>query len=301
MTAHNRQPTAAARLRQVFASGRFLLTAELECPRSASAANVARQANGYAPWVDAVNCTDNSAARVRMSPVAAAAIAARSGVVPLVQLTCRDRNRLTLQSDVLGAAAVGAGGIVGMTGDPPGTGEYPEAKAMFDINSLELMAAVRGLCDGSFLSGEPVRVPPDLLVGGVENPADGQRSVARLAAKADAGMEFVQTQMTFDIEAFAAWMEVVRGAGLHKRVRILAGVAPVRRLSIAHYVREHVPGVTMPDAVLGRLEGAADPEAEGVRIAAEVLRAVRAIPGVAGAHIMTFGWVDSVRRVIETA
>ena len=291
----------AARLRQAFASGRFVLTAELECPRNASAANVERQARGYAPWVDAVNCTDNSAAVVRMSPVAAAALVARTGLAPLVQLTCRDRNRIALQSDVLGAAAVGAAGVVCMTGDPPGTGNHPEAKAVFDVNTIELMAAVRGLRAGHLLSGDPVRVPPDLLVGGVENPADGARSLGRLAAKIDAGAEFVQTQMTFDVEMFAVWMELVRASGLHERVRILAGVTPVRRPAIARYLHERVPGVTVPDRVRARLEGAADPETEGVRVAAEVLGALRAIPGVAGAHLMTFGWVEGVGRVLGAA
>ena len=293
--------SAAARLRAAFASGRFVLTAELECPRNASAANVERQARGYAPWVDAVNCTDNSAAVVRMSPVAAAAIVARTGVAPLVQLTCRDRNRIVLQSDALGAAAVGAAGIVCMTGDPPGTGNHPEAKAVFDINTIELMRAVRGLREGHFLSGDPVRIPPDLLVGGVENPADGERSIGRLAAKIEAGCELVQTQITFDAEAFAAWMELVRAAGLHDRVRILAGISPVRRPSIARYLHEQVPGVTVPAPILARLESAADPETEGVRVAAEVLHAVRAIPGVAGAHLMTFGWMEGVGRVLGAA
>jgi 5,10-methylenetetrahydrofolate reductase len=298
MTSMSNHPTPAMRLREAFASGRFVLTCELECPRNASAANVARQARGYAPWVDAVNCTDNSAAVVRMSPVAAAAIVARSGLTPLVQLTCRDRNRIALQSDVLGAAAVGAAGIVCMTGDPPGTGNHPEAKAVFDLNTIELMAAVRGLREGRFMSGDPVRPAPDLIVGGVENPADGERSIPRLSAKIEAGVEFVQTQITFDVEAFARWMEQVRAAGLHERVRILVGITPVRRPSIARFLHDHVPGVSIPDPILVRLEAAPDPEAEGVRVAAEVLRAVRGLPGVAGAHLMTFGWVEGVARVL---
>jgi 5,10-methylenetetrahydrofolate reductase len=293
--------SAAARLRQAFTSGRFVLTAELECPSHASTAHVERQARRYAAHVDAVNCIDNSAARVRMSPVAAAAVAARSGLTTLVQLTCRDRNRIALQSDVLGAAAVGAAGVVCMTGDPPGTGNHPQAKAVFDLSSIELMAAVRGLCQGQFLSGDPVSRPPDLLVGAVENPADGERSISRLAAKIDAGAEFVQTQITFDAEAFARWMELVRAAGLHERVRILAGITPVRRPSIARYLHEHVPGITVPDTILSRLEHASDPEAEGVRVAVEVLRALRAIPGVAGFHLMTFGWVEGVERVLSAA
>jgi len=294
-------PTAAHRLRQAFAPGRFIVTCELECPRNASAENVARQARGYAPYVDAVNCTDNSAAIVRMSPVAAAAIVARTGLVPLVQLTCRDRNRIALQSDVLGAAAVGAAGIVCMTGDPPGTGNHPDAKAVFDITSLELMRAVRGLREGHFMSGDPVRPAPDLIVGAVENPAEGERAVARLAAKIEAGAELVQTQITFDVEVFARWMEQVRAAGLHERVSILAGIAPVRRASIARYLHAHVPGVSVPAPILSRLESAADPPSEGVRVAVEVVQAVRAIPGVAGVHLMTFGWVEGVTRVVEAA
>jgi 5,10-methylenetetrahydrofolate reductase len=293
--------TTADRLRAALTSGRFVVTCELECPRNASAENVARQARGYAPYVDAVNCTDNSAAIVRMSPVAAAAIVARTGLIPLVQLTCRDRNRIALQSDILGAVAVGAAGIVAMTGDPPGTGNHPDAKAVFDITSLELMRAARGLREGHFMSGDPVRPAPDLLVGAVENPAEGERSVARLSAKVEAGAELIQTQITFDVEAFSRWMEQVRAAGLHERVHILAGIAPVRRASIARYLDEHVPGVSVPAPILSRLESAADPQAEGVRVAAEVLQAVRAIPGVAGVHLMTFGWVEGVARVVQAA
>jgi 5,10-methylenetetrahydrofolate reductase len=293
--------SAASRLRQAFSAGRFILTAELECPSNASAEQVERQARGYAAHVDAVNCIDNSAAKVRMCPVAAAAIVARTGLAPLVQLTCRDRNRIALQSDALGAAAVGAAGIVCMTGDPPGTGNQPDAKAVFDVTSVELMAAIRGLCEGRFMSGDPVSKPPDLLVGAVENPADGEKSIGRLAAKIDAGVEVIQTQITFDLEAFAGWMELVRGAGLHERVRILAGIAPVRRVSTARYLHEHVPGISVPDPIMTRLETADDPEAEGVRIAAELLRAVRDMPGIAGAHLMTFGWVGGVERVLGAA
>lgn len=294
-------PTSVARLREALAFGRFLITCELECPRNGSAANVERQARGYAPYVDAVNCTDNSAAVVRMSPVAAAAVAARTGVAPFVQLTCRDRNRIALQSDALGAAAVGAAGIVCMTGDPPATGNHPDARAVYDLTSVQLIETVRGLTAGHFLSGDPVRPVPDLLIGAVENPADGERSVERLVAKADAGAAFVQTQITFDVEAFGRWMALVRAAGLHGRVHILAGVTPVRRPAVARFLHEQVPGVWLPPATLARLESASDPEAEGVRVAAEVVSAVRSIPGVAGVHIMTFGWVEGVGRVLERA
>ncbi|MGH2586783.1 MAG: methylenetetrahydrofolate reductase [Dehalococcoidia bacterium] len=281
--------------------GRFVLTAELESPRGASAANVERQARAYAPLVDAVNCTDNSAAVARMSPVAAAAIAARSGLTPLVQLTSRDRNRLAVQSEILGAAAVGAAGVVCMWGDPPQTGNHPDAKGVYDLDTLDLLRAVRSLVDGRFLSGDRVFSPPRLLPGAVVTPADSDAAVENLRGKVEAGAVFVQTQIGYDMTQFAAWMHRVRADGLHERVKILAGVAPIRRLSIARYLAEHVPGVTVPDVVMQRLERAGDVEREGVAVAAEHLRTVQAIEGVSGAHIMTFGWVEGVRRVVEAA
>jgi methylenetetrahydrofolate reductase (NADPH) len=289
-------PLAAA-----FASGRFVLTAELECPKHAGAANVARQARAFAGLVDAVNCTDNSAAVVRMSPIAAAAIAAHCGVTPVVQLTCRDRNRIALQSDVLGAAAVGAAGIVCMRGDPPEVGNHPDAAPVYDLDTPAFLRAVCGLRAGRFISGDPVRFAPDVIPGAVVTPADNESSVKNLRVKADAGAEFVQTQIGFDTDEFAAWMRRVRAAGLHERVRILAGVAPIKRLAVARFLRDEVPGVTVPDEVFRRLEAADDVETEGVRIAAERLRDVRGIPGVAGAHIMTFGWFDGVRHILTAA
>lgn len=286
---------------ELLGSGRFMITAELECPRGASAANVARQATAYAPLVDAVNCTDNSAAIARMSPVAAAAIVRSCGVVPLVQLTCRDRNRLALQSDILGAAAVGAAGVVCMTGDPPGVGDQPEARGVFDLTSLDLIRLVGSLRGGRFPSGSKVSTPPALVAGAVVTPADDDASVENLRQKVEAGAVFVQTQIGYDSDRFAAWMRRVRAAGLHRRVRILAGVAPIRRPAIARFLHDEVPGVDMPDAVLTRIEHAGDAEAEGVRIAAERLRDVRGIDGVAGVHVMTFGWVEGVQRVLREA
>jgi methylenetetrahydrofolate reductase (NADPH) len=299
MTSEHTVVTPAERLAEVMRSGRFVLTAELESPRNGVAAGVERQARALGAYVDAVNCTDNAAAIVRMSPVAVAAIVARTGLAPLVQLTCRDRNRITLQSEALGAAAVGAAGVVCMTGDPPGTGNHPDAKAVFDISSVELIAAIRGLTQGHFMSGDPIDRPPSLLVGCVENPGEGEKSIGRFAAKVDAGAEFTQTQIVFDIESFAAWMDLVRAEGLHQRARILAGIAPIRRPRTAHYLNDHVPGVTVPQPVLDRLDNAADPEEEGVQVAAEMLRSIRDIPGVAGAHLFSFGWLDGIRRLVD--
>ena len=301
MTAAPSAPTTAAeRLRRVFAAGRFVITAELESPRHASAAHVERQARGCAAYVDAVTCTDNALATVRMSPVAMAALVARNGLLPLVQLTGRDRNRIALQSDVLGAAAVGAAGVVCLSGDPPGVGNEPDATMVRDFGSLELMAAVRRLCAGSFASGQPVSEPPDLLIGGVQDPAMGDAAIRRLHEKADAGMTFVQTQVTFDPEQFASWLERVRAEGLHERVRIMAGIGVIRRARLAHSLHEQAPGIVLPPPLLARFD--ADPESGevGVDIAVEILRQVRELPGVAGANLIGFGWMEGVRRVVDT-
>ncbi len=301
--------TAAERFREALTAvdgGRLLLTCELESPRNASAANVARQAAAYLPHVDAVTCTDMSAALVRMSPVAATAIAGREGATVLMQLACRHRNRLALQADLLGGAAAGAAGVVCLSGDPPAAGNDPDAMLVADLTPTDLMRAAAGLCAGRLLSGDRVTPAPDLVVGGVENPGAGARSLERLAAKAEAGAAFVQTQMVFDVAAFAAWMARVRATGLHRRVRVIAGVAPVRRLAVARFLDERVAGVRVPAALLTRLEEAAgrsdaEVEAVGVRAAAATLLALRDVPGVAGVHLMTFGWADGVRRVLEEA
>jgi methylenetetrahydrofolate reductase (NADPH) len=288
-------------LRRILAEDRFILTAELECPRGASAANVERQARTYARLVDAINCTDNSAAVVRMSPVAAAALVARSGAIPLVQLTCRDRNRFALQSDILGAGAVGAAAVVCMRGDPPETGNHPDAEGVFDLSSLELMRAVRSLSAGFLLTGARVSVSPDLIAGAVVTPDDSDASVESLRAKIEAGAEFVQTQIGYDTGQFESWMRRVRAAGLHRRVRILAGVAPIRRLSIARFLAEQVPGVRISREIMTRLEQASDVESEGIAIASERLEGIRRIDGVSGAHIMTFGWEAGVERVLRAS
>jgi methylenetetrahydrofolate reductase (NADPH) len=291
--------SAPERLRAALQSSRFLVTAELECPRNASAANVERQARACAGLADAVDCTDNSAALVRMSPVAAAAIATRAGVTALIQLTCRDRNRIALQSEILGAAAAGAAGVVCITGDPPVVGNHPDAAAVYDLDSTGLLRVLRGMAEGSFASGEPLQPPVDLVRGCVENPADGAESVARLAAKAEAGAEFVQTQIGFGIDEFASWLHLLHAEGLDRRLRVLAGVAPIRRLSVARFLATRVAGVRVPDWVLARLERAVDVEAEGVRIAAELVRELRRLDGVAGVHLLTFGWSAGVARVLR--
>lgn len=291
------EPSPAARLWDALAPGRFALLAELECPRNASRANVERQAAALAPYADAVVCTDNSAAVARMSPLAAAAIVARTGVLPLIQLACRDRNRLALQSDLLGAAAVGAAGVICLTGDPPETGNHPGARAVHDLTVVELLRAARGLRAGRFLSEDAARPAPDLVLGCAVNPGEGEHAVERLAAKVDAGADLALTQIVFDAAPFARWMEHVRAAGLHLRARILPSVAVIRRPAVLRFL-EGVPGVVVPAASARRLEVAANPEAEGQALAAELVRALRDVPGLAGVQLMTFGHAESAGRVV---
>jgi methylenetetrahydrofolate reductase (NADPH) len=196
---------------------------------------------------------------------------------------------------------VGVAGVVCITGDAPALGNHPDAAAVFDLESVGLIAAARGFAQGRFISGDALEPAVDLVPGCVENPADGERSVERLVAKAEAGAEFVQTQMVFDAAEFGHWMELVRSAGLNRRLRVLAGIAPLRRQSIAWRLSRQAPGTAVPDWIIKRLEGASDPEAEGVTVAAETLRAIRSIDGVGGVHLLTFGWAGGARRVLEQA
>jgi methylenetetrahydrofolate reductase (NADH) len=293
--------SAADLFRDDLRSGRFLITAELESPRNSSSTNVRRQARAMAPFVDAIDCTDNSAAIVRMNPTAALALAAPHVRTCLIQLTCRDRNRIALQSELLGAAALGAAGAVCIGGDPPEAGNHPDAKAVYDLSTPELIGIVRGFAGGRFQSGDLLDPAVDLVAGCVENPADGEASIERLAAKVEAGAEFVQTQICFDLDQLEQWLALLKREGLGERVRVLAGIAPIRRPAVARYLTEHVRGVTIPAHLIKRLEGAADAESEGVRIAAELLNAARRLPGLGGAHLLTFGWADGVAKVVEAS
>lgn len=287
----------AERLRELLDAPEPLLVAELECPRSGSAANVGRQARAYAPHVTAVACTDNSAAVARMDPLVAATIAARAGALPLVYLTCRSRNRLALRSSLLGAVAAGAAGVVCTTGDDPAGGDQPGATDVSDLDVFELLH-LAGTVRGGQFGGEG---PPDLVPGCVVQPEDGERAIERLARKAEAGAVFALTQMVLDTDAFARWMEGVRAAGLHERLRVLAGVAPVRRPGVLRFLREQVGGLTVPEWFGHELEAAPDWEEAAVHLAGRTLRAVLAVPGVGGAYLMTFGWAEGVGRVVRAA
>lgn len=281
-------------LRERLASGSFAVTAEISPPRGAATDSIVTAASMLCGWVDAVNVTDNQGSNVRMASWAGSLAAAAAGLEPVMQMTCRDRNRIALQSDLLGASALGIRNILVMTGDHPSFGDHPGARPVFDLDSVQLLRALRTMRDdGILLSGRTVSPAPDCFLGAVENPfAPSPKFRAdRLAKKADAGAQFVQTQFVFDVPAFGRWMAQVRDLGLDRRCHILAGVGAVRSRRALDYLRDKVAGVLVPDDVYRRLRDVPADRfaAEGVRLAAETVRRVREISGVAGIHLLAGG------------
>jgi 5,10-methylenetetrahydrofolate reductase len=293
---------AESRLARVLRHGAFAVTAEVVPPRTADTAAVIAQARALLGYADAANVTDSPTAAAHMSPVAGAALVAAEGVEPVVQLACRDRNRLAITGDLLGAWAVGARNVLCLTGDPPGPGDGPVAVQVHDLDVLELVRfAVRLRDRAEDLDGKPVDPAPRYFVGVADLPLVPEYDSTRLEQKADAGADFLQTQIVYDVDALGEWAEGVRPKGIFERMSVLVGVAPPRSARTARYVRDHLPGVVVPDQVIRRLEETDDPGAEGVRLTVEVVKRLREIEGVAGVHVMGLGKEEGVRRVIEDA
>jgi methylenetetrahydrofolate reductase (NADPH) len=297
---------AARGLRGALASGRFAVTAEIGPPRGVDRVAITRSAALLRGWVDAANVTDNQGAHVRLSSLAGSLLAAEAGVEPVMQLTCRDRNRIALQSDLIAAATLGIPNVLLLTGDHPVFGDHPEAKPVFDLDSVQLVWAARTMRDdGLLLSGRPVDPRPGFLIGAVENPFAPPASfrAARLGKKIAAGAEFCQTQFVFDVAAFARFMAEVADRGLDTRCGVLAGVGPIRSLRAYEFIRTKVPGVHVPDEVGRRLRGvpADRVAAEGVALCVETIQALREIPGVAGVHVMAFGYERGIPEILERA
>ncbi|MEU8363130.1 methylenetetrahydrofolate reductase [Nonomuraea sp. NPDC048882] len=293
-------------LRAAFEAGRFAVTAEIGPPRGADAEAVTRKADLLRGWVDAANITDNQGANVRMSSLAGSVLAQRAGVEPVMQLTCRDRNRMALQSDLLAAGALGIPNLLLLTGDHPRFGDHPEAKPVFDLDGLQLVWAARTLRDdGVLMSGKTVSQRPVWLIGTVENPFAPplEFRARRLAKKVAAGAEFVQTQYVFDFEVFERWMADLRDLGVTERCKIMAGVGPIRSLRALEHLSTAVPGVRIPDEVGRRLRGvpADRVEEEGMRVCVETVQRLAAIPGVAGVHLMALGFEHGVPDILRRA
>jgi methylenetetrahydrofolate reductase (NADPH) len=293
----------ASRLERILRAGGFSVTAEVVPPRSSDAEAVRSQARELVGYADAVNVTDNPAASAHMSPLAGIALVAAAGIEPTAQLTVRDRNRLGLTSELLGAWTLGARNVLCLSGDPVGVGDHPDATEVKDLSALELVRLAATMrSEGKLLSGAEIDDPPTYFVGVADAPLADRYDVARLEAKIDAGAGFVMTQIAYDLDRLAAWAEVVRARGVFERTAVFVGVAPLRSAKQARYMNEHLPGVHVPDALLRALEDAG-PEADALGTAqcVEIVSGLRAMPGVSGVHVMGLGREESVRHVIEGA
>jgi methylenetetrahydrofolate reductase (NADPH) len=295
---------AESNLEQILAAGKFAVTAELGPPKGTSAASVQKKAALLKGYVDAVNITDNQTAVVRMSSISAAAIALGCGVEPVMQIVCRDRNRIAIQSDVLGASALGIKNILCLSGDHQKFGNHPTAKNVFDLDSIQLISTLKQMRDKKkFVSGDAFNGEAPLFIGAAANPfADPfEFRVIRMGKKVRAGADFIQTQAVFDVERFAKFMQMARDQGLDQQVHILAGVIPVKSAGMLRYMRDNVSGVTIPPELIKRFEACPDAKAEGQQAALELIEQVREIPGVHGVHIMAVGWEEIVPVIVEKA
>jgi methylenetetrahydrofolate reductase (NADPH) len=292
--------TAYSTFQRRLQAGQIVVTGEVAPPKGAARATLEKLAGAMSGYVDAVNLTDNQRGVGRMSALGAGIILRQLGLEPIVQMTCQHRTRIALQADVLSGAACGIGNFLCMTGDHPKIGDHPDAKNVLDLNSFQLIRMLRAMRDeGHFQSGTPLSEPPRFFLGGVSNP--NIERVARLEKKIQSGAEFIQTQIIFDIERFKQWMAEARAAGLHQQAHIIAGVMIIRSAQSARFLRDHLPGSRVPEWVVERMERAADPEQEGVRVAADVTKELLAIEGVRGVHIMSVGWTKAIPWVVEAA
>ncbi len=290
------------RLERVLRAGAFAVTAEIAPPDSANPAEVYERAALFDGYVDAMNATDGSGANCHMSSVGMCSLLCRRGYAMVMQVSARDRNRIAIQGDVLGAAAMGVASILCLTGDGVDVGDHREAKPVFDLDSLSMLSMIRRMRDESrFMSGRKLTEPPRVFLGAAANPFAPPLDYRplRLAKKAEAGAQFVQTQYCFDIEAFQRFMAAVRDAGTQEKVFILAGVGPLASARSAEWIRTNVPGVHIPDAVVRRLKGAVNQQQEGVNLCIDMIHRIREIEGVSGIHIMAYRQERRVAEIVE--
>ncbi len=285
------------------ASGKFVVCGEMGPPRSANAEVIKKKARHFKGYVDAVNITDNQTAIVRMSSIAAASLLLAEGIEPIVQMTCRDRNRLAIQSDLLGAAALGVRNVLCLTGDHQRFGDHPEAKNVFDLDSVQLVAALKRMREGALLSNYEMKKAPDFFIGAAANPfaAPLVMRVLRLEKKIRAGADFIQTQAVFDLDRFKEWMAGVRKAKLHEKVAIIAGVTPVKSDKALLHMKHEVPGMRVSEEFIRRMSLAENPQEEGVQIAIEIIRELKTIEGLRGIHLMPVMWESITPRIIGEA
>lgn len=295
---------SASTLESALRKGWFAVTAELNPPDSADPRDVLLAAEPLKNVVDAINATDASGANCHMSSMGISSILSRAGLGVVLQVSCRDRNRIAVQGDLLGAAAMGVSNVLCLTGDGVAVGDQPGAKPVFDFDCMSLLRTFRTMRDErKFLSGRPLTTPPRVFLGAAENPCipPYERRADRLAKKVMAGADFIQTNYVFDVELLKRFMTRVRDMGLHEKVFILVGVGPLPSPKTARWLRAHVPGIHIPDSLIARIEGAANPAEEGKRICIELIQQIREVEGVAGVHVMAYRREHLVEEIIEAS
>jgi len=295
-----------SRLKEILNQGAFAVTAECGPPKGADPEVILKKAEFLKGKVDAVNVTDNQTAIVRMSSLAACVLLKNQGMDPVLQVVVRDRNRIALQSDILGASALGIRNILCLSGDHQRFGNQPQAVGVFDLDSIQFVQVVRNMREqGVVLGGEALSKPPDIFIGAAANPFGDPFNfrVVRLAKKVAAGAEFVQTQCIYNLERFEQWMAMARDRGLTDKVYILGGVTPLKSVGMAKYMKKRVAGMDVPDEVVRRMEGVPSKKQaeEGLKICVETIRRLREVPGVRGVHIMAIEWEEKVGEIVERA
>jgi 5,10-methylenetetrahydrofolate reductase len=315
---HTNGYKSGSNLERMLRAGHFAVTGELGPPQSADGGVIREKAALLKGFCDAVNITDNQTAIVRMSSIGAGAIVLQEGLEPIIQMTCRDRNRLAIQSDLMGAFALGARNVLCLTGDHQSFGNHPTAKNVHDLDSVQLVQMVVKMRDGHcFECGDEMKgVEPRFFVGAAANPFGDpfEWRPYRLEKKVKAGADFIQTQLIYNVERFAEYMEKVRELGLHEKVYILAGIGPLKSPGMARYMRDQVPGLDVPNKWVDRMleatqgmdkddkKGRQDAwRNEGIKIAIDLIEQLRRIEGVAGVHVMAIEWEEAVKPIVEGA
>jgi methylenetetrahydrofolate reductase (NADH) len=292
-------------LQKVLQAGIFAVTSELGPPKSSDAAVIHKKAALLRSVSDAANITDNQTAIVRMSSIGSAVMTIQDGFEPVIQVTCRDRNRIAIQSDLLGAYALGVRNVLCLTGDHMRWGNHPQTRKVYDLDSINLISMVRGMDAGKFQNGEEIKPGPKFFVGGVENPFAPPYEFRpfRLKKKADAGAQFIQTQMIFNVERFKEFMKKVVDLGIHERLYILAGVGPLKSPGMARYMRDNVAGMEVSNEYVDRMQKTPKEKwkDEGINVCVDIIQQMREIPGVAGVHIMSIEWEEAVPLIVERA
>jgi methylenetetrahydrofolate reductase (NADPH) len=294
--------TSPGRLERVLRARQFAVTTEMAPPDSADPEEVYQRARIFDGCVDAINATDGSGANCHMSSVAVCALLTRVGYAPVMQISCRDKNRIAIQGDILGGAAMGVCNVLCLTGDGVQAGDHPQALPVFDLDSLTLLETARIMRDEHhFLSGRKLTYAPRVLLGAAENPfaLPQEWRAERLAKKVAAGAQFIQTQYCYDVPLLKAFMRRIEDAGLLEKIFILVGVGPLRSAKTAEWMRTHVPGLHIPDAIVARLAGATDAAREGRNLCIELIQEIRSVPGVSGVHVMAYRQENSVPEIID--